>query len=147
MKTLRNKLRKEKHDVLFLQLTKCSSDKMHAIRSKKWRGILGIVIYARGMIGGISILWNIEALHLNNFRATWFSISADFQIFNSEVKGILTNVYVPSIITQKPTFLFLLDKEAQEMENRFQFDYIPAGEEGRKINFGSNQYFFQRLHT
>ena len=93
--------------MLFLQETKCNSDNIQEIRSKIWHGILGIAISIdeRGAAGGISILWNPEALHLNNFREIRFSINTDFQVFNSEVKGILTNVYGPSTITQKLTFL------------------------------------------
>ena len=56
VKTLSNKLRKEKPDVLFLQETKCSSDNIQAISSKIWRGSIGIAIDARGMVGGLVIL-------------------------------------------------------------------------------------------
>ena len=99
VKTLRNKLRKKKPDLLFLQETKRRLDNMEEISSKVWHGSLGIVIDARGAAGRLAILWQPEALNLNNFRATRFSISANFQVCNSEVKGILTNVYGPSIIT------------------------------------------------
>ena len=57
VKTLRNKLRKEKPNVLFLQETKCGSDTLKVIRSKLLCGILGIDIDARGEVGGIVILW------------------------------------------------------------------------------------------
>ena len=80
MRTLRNKLRKEKPDVLFLQETKCSSDTMQTFRSKLWRGSLGITIDAIRATSGIDILWQPDTLHLNNFRETRFSISVELQV-------------------------------------------------------------------
>ena len=53
---------------------------MQAIRSKLWCGIQGIAIDARGVAGGLAILWQPKALHFNNFIATRFSISANFQV-------------------------------------------------------------------
>ena len=118
MKNLRNKVRKERPDVFFLQERKFSLYNIQAIRSKIWMGSRGIVTGARGMASGIVILWHHDSLHLNNFWENHFYISAEFQFCDSEVRETLTNVYGWRIITQKPSLMSLLEKEAQEMENR-----------------------------
>ena len=103
--------------MLFMRETKCSLDNIQEISSKIWLGSLGIATNARGTVGRLVILWHPKGLHLNNFRASRFFINTDFQVYNSEVRWTLTNVYGPSIIAQKLAFVSLLDKEAHEMEN------------------------------
>ena len=109
---------------------------MQAISSKIWCEILGITTDARGMVSGLVILWHLDNLNVNNFRENHFFICADSQVCNSEARGNLTIVYGPRIISQKPTFVSLLEKEAQEIESHFwivrgDFNLITSLEENK----------------
>ena len=72
---------------------------MEEIKSKIWHGSFSVATDARGMASGLAILWHPETIHLTNLRTTHFSISADFQVCNFEVRGILTNVYGPRVLS------------------------------------------------
>ena len=57
LKTLGRKIKMEKPDVLYLQETKCSFEKMMRIGLKVWKGSRVMAIDSVGMRGGIAILW------------------------------------------------------------------------------------------
>ena len=66
----------------------------------------------------MEILWRPEEVYLTNFWATRFSLSTDFQVCNTLVRGALTNVYGPSIFPQKVAFLETLSWEAMEIGDK-----------------------------
>ena len=70
------------------------------------------------MTGGLEILWRMEEIILTNFWATKGLLSIDFQIYNTQVRGTLTNVYGPSINPQKLTFLEALSWESISMGDK-----------------------------
>jgi hypothetical protein len=64
-----------------------------------------VSIDATGTAGGLTILWNTNAVLLENFSATKWSITADYRLIGSNKPGHLINVYGPASPRDKQTFL------------------------------------------
>ena len=87
--------------------TKCSEEEIKSIARKIWKGCETVATNAKGAAEGIGILWNPWEVNLSGFIATPFSLSADFHILGTKIKGFMTNVYGPSSAEQKLSFLDL----------------------------------------
>ena len=61
-----------------------------------------------GEAGRIGILWKPREVALSGFLATPNSLSVDFHILGTIIRGLLTNVYGPPRAEQKLSFLELL---------------------------------------
>ena len=70
-----------------------------------WKGCETIAIDARGAAGGLGILWNPRVVTLSGFFTTICSISTDFHILGTRIRGIITNVYGPPKVDQKEIFI------------------------------------------
>ena len=92
---LKRRIEKENSGIVFLQETKCSGEDLAKISQNVWKGSETIAIDAIGTTGGLGILWNPRVVTLSNFFSTNCSISADFHILGTKVRGIITNVYGP----------------------------------------------------
>ena len=88
-----------------MQETKCSGKERTSIDQKIWKGYESIAIDSKGVAGGLGILRNPREVNLSILLATSFSLSEDFHILGTRVKGFMTNVYGPLKAEQK--FLFL----------------------------------------
>ena len=53
----------------------------------------------------MGILWNPQEVHLSGFLATPFTLSTDFHIIGTKIRGVISNVYGPPRPEQKPSFL------------------------------------------
>ena len=62
---------------------------------KVWKGCESIAIDARGAAGGLGILWNPRVVTLSGSLATNCTISADFHILGTRIRGFISNVYGP----------------------------------------------------
>ena len=102
---LKRKIEKEKPRIIFWQETKCSGKDLTSIDQKIWKGCESIAIDAKGEAGGLGILWNPREVNLSILLETSFSISADFHILGTRIKGFLTNVYGPLKAEKKFSFL------------------------------------------
>ena len=71
------------------------SEEITSIAQKIWNGCESVAIDAKGAAGGLRILWNPWEVNLSGFIATSFSLSVDFHILGTRIKGFLTNVYGP----------------------------------------------------
>ena len=87
---------------------KFSEDELKVIVGKIWRGSEVMVFDAKGVIGGIGIMWNPREVALSNFIAMQFSLSVAFQILGTSTRGFLTNLYGPPHAKKKLNFLELL---------------------------------------
>jgi exonuclease III len=104
-KRLRELIIAEQPEVLFLQETKCSSEDMDKLISKCWKQGQAMSIDAIGTAGGLSIMWNTNAIILENFSATKWAITADYRLIGSSKPRHLTNVYGPASPRDKQAFL------------------------------------------
>jgi hypothetical protein len=102
---LHNKLQSESPDIMFLQETKCSEEQLEAILSMIWKSGCSIVIYALGLAGGLSLLWNPNKILVWNFFCTPHNISAEFQPLGKNTYGFITNVYGLQQMGEKLLFL------------------------------------------
>jgi len=102
---LKRKISMEKPAVLMLQETKCSVEEITRIGSQAWRGCSTAAIDAQGASGGLAILWDPNQVRLSNFLSTRRSLSADFVVIGAGGNGYLTNVYGPTALGEKSSFL------------------------------------------
>ena len=99
------KIQIEKPTILFLQETKCSSEDLAIFGRKFWRGEETVAIDASGAAGGLGLLWNPNLVSITNLVGSRNMISTCFHIIGTAVRGVITNVYGPFQVAQKPAFL------------------------------------------
>lgn len=88
-------LMQEKPSILFLQETKCNTTILERVAAKAWPGRLVTAVDAQGASGGLAILWDARAIHLNNIQANKNFIQATFHLLGTNAHGMITNVYFP----------------------------------------------------
>ena len=89
------KIEKEKPTLMLVQETKCFESHLIRVGRKSCRNCEGIGIDAAGEVGGLGILWDPSRVTLSIFIAIRSSLSTEFQVVGTNIKGILTNVYGP----------------------------------------------------
>ena len=136
---LKRRTEKEKSGIVFLQETKCSGDDLEKIAQKVWKGCETISIDAKGVIGGLGILWNPRVVTLSGFFSTNYSISVDFHILGTRIRGIITNVYGPPKVDQKHTFIESLSDLKTIVMNRA---WIIGGDFNLIRNLGEKKEVF-----
>jgi exonuclease III len=104
-KLLRDLILAEKPEILLLQETKCTSEDIDKLLPYCWKQGAAVSIDATGTAGGLAILWNTNAVLLENFLTTKWSITADYRLIGSNKPGHLTNVYGPASPRDKQAFL------------------------------------------
>lgn len=92
---LKRKIKLEKLATVFLQETKCSSEELRNYNKCFWKGAETMALDANGAASGLGILWNPNKLNITNFVASRNMLSTCFHIFDTSVRGIITNVYGP----------------------------------------------------
>ena len=115
---LKRRIDKEKSGIIFLQETKCSGEELANIAHKVWKGCESIAIDARGAVGGLGILWNHRVVSLLGFLATNCTISADFHILGTRIRGFISNVYGPPKWVQNQAFIESLTDLKNLVQNR-----------------------------
>eukprot|EP00253_Pinus_taeda_P029510 PITA_29510 len=99
----------EKPQICFLQETKCNNSTLGTILSKAWPGCQSVAVDATGAFGGLAIAWNSQALTLSDFHASHNLIQAAFHIIDTNIHGILSNVYFPQEAREKISLLHTLE--------------------------------------
>jgi len=107
---LKNMLMQEKPSILFLQETKCSATILERVAAKAWPGGLVTIVDAQGASGGLAILWDAQAIQLNNIQADESFIQATFHLSGTNTHGMITNVYFPQDTAQKAQILNILSE-------------------------------------
>ena len=102
---LKRRIDRDKSGIIFLQETKCSGEELASIARKVWKGCESVAVDARGAAGGLGILWKLREVHLSGFLATPCTLTADFHIISTRIRGVISNVYGPPRAEQKPAFL------------------------------------------
>ena len=105
IRLLRRRIEKEKSGIIFLQETKFSGKELTSIAHKIWKGCESVAIDSKGVAGGLGILWNPREVNLSILLENSFSLSVDFHILGTRIKGFLTNVYGPLKAEHKFSFL------------------------------------------
>jgi len=99
----------EKPDIVMLQETKCTSEDIDRLLPYCWKqGGMGS-IDAIGTSRRLAMLWNTNAVVLENFFTTKWSITTDYRCIGSNKPGHLTNVYGPTSPRDKQAFLKILN--------------------------------------
>jgi hypothetical protein len=86
---------------------------------------MAVAIDAIGTAGGLAVLWNTNAVLLENFITTRWSITADYRLIGSNRPGTLTNVYGPASPRDKQIFLRSLHYIASLAQNK---NWITGGD-------------------
>ena len=92
---LKRRIDKDKSGIIFLQETKYLGEELASIAQKVWKGCESVAIDARGAAGGLAILWNPWVVLLSGFLATTCTLSAEFHILGTRIRGFISNVYGP----------------------------------------------------
>jgi hypothetical protein len=104
-KMLRDLILAEKPNILLLQEIKCTSENIDKLLPYCWKQGVVASTDATGTAGGLAILWNTNAVLLENFLTTKWSITTDYRLIGSNKPGHLTNVYGPASPRDKKAFL------------------------------------------
>ena len=92
---LKRKIQQDKTTILFIQETKFSSETLHQIMEKIWKGCQTMEIDATGVFREITISWNPADIVLSDSASCSHVIFASFHILRSNIHGHLLNVYNP----------------------------------------------------
>jgi exonuclease III len=95
----------EKPDIVLLQETKCTSEDIERLLPYCWKQGVAASTDAIGTARGLAILWNTNAVLLENFLTTKWSITTNYRLIGSNKPGHLTNVYDPTSPRDKHAFL------------------------------------------
>jgi exonuclease III len=104
-KMLRELILVETLDIVLLQETKCTSEDMDRLLPYCWRQGRAVSIDATGMAGGVSILWNTNAVLMEKFYTTRWSIITEYKLIDSNKPRHLTSVYGLASPRDKQAFL------------------------------------------
>ena len=92
---LRKKIGHEQPIVLIMEETKCNNDKLSKVSSMVWKVSKSMEIDKNVMAGGVSIIWNMVEVVINNFIPLHHSLMENFQLIGSAIEVCLTNGYGP----------------------------------------------------
>ena len=80
-------------------------EELAIIAKKLWKGCALVAVDDREEAGGLGILWNPRVVLLSGFLATTCTLSSDFHILGTRIRGVISNFYEPPRVEQKPAFL------------------------------------------
>jgi exonuclease III len=98
---IKNKLKRKKLDICFIQETKCTMEKMAQISKKNWNIYKVLDIYSQNVVGGILTLWNPQKVELLLTEAIKHYMSVIMQVIGSPEKIMCTKVYGPQLLEYK----------------------------------------------
>ena len=67
VRTLSKNIKRQNLTIVFLQFTKCPTNKIEEFRKKFWKGSEGMGINARGFVGSLGIMWDLAKVSLGGF--------------------------------------------------------------------------------
>eukprot|EP00253_Pinus_taeda_P005917 PITA_05917 len=111
---LNNKMQQAAPDIIFVQETKCSIQKLKQIHSKWLNRFEFLEFKARNIVGGILTLWNPQKIGIIDAQATRNYLSVVIQPVGDKDPYLVTNVYGLQRLDDKIRFLdFLVDLQAR----------------------------------
>lgn len=103
-------MKKEKPDMIFIQETKCSIDKIREIHSKWLIKYEYLEVKADKAAVGILTLWNPQKLGILEAEASRNYLSVVIQPLGDKEVYLLTNVYAPQKLEDKLRLLTSLEE-------------------------------------
>ena len=97
---------------------KCSEEELKIVWEKVWNGSESIVGDAKGVAGGIGLLWCLREVVLSEFMESQFSLLQAFHSLGMSTWGFFTKIYGPPQAEQKFNFLDSLRKLKMEAGGR-----------------------------
>ena len=92
---LKKKIMQEKPDLVFLQETKCTNQKLDEVGKHLDRHLEYLAVEGSGMSGGLATFWTPKTLHLLNAKATKTFLALEMQVIGEKGTFMFTNVYSP----------------------------------------------------
>lgn len=105
IRLIKNMIKMEKPQILFLQETKCNNTTLEKILNKGWTGSKEVAVDASGASGGLAIAWNSQKIALTDLHASHNLIQVAFHIIGTNIHGHLSNVYFPQEAKEKIALL------------------------------------------
>eukprot|EP00253_Pinus_taeda_P003205 PITA_03205 len=102
---LSNRMKQETSDIIFIQETKCSIQKLRQIHSKWISEFEFLEVNAENTAGGILTLWNPHKIGILDAEASKNYLSVVIQPVGERDTFFVTNVYGPQRIDDKLRFL------------------------------------------
>lgn len=109
-RNLSNKIKEEKLDMVFIQETKCSVDKIRELHSKWIYNYKFHEVKAINTVGGILTLWNPQKFEIIDAEATRNHLSMVIQPLGDKECYLITNVYGTQILEEKLKLLTSLEE-------------------------------------
>ena len=98
---VKNILKMEPTDILLLQETKIEEESILSISILKWKKNAGVVVSARGTLGGLATLCSDDKFVLKSSFVTKHWIYTELQHISSKIVFSCFNVYVPVYFLEK----------------------------------------------
>ena len=114
---LKKKIMQEKPNLVFLQETKCTNQKLDELAKRLGRQLEYLAVEGNGMSGGLATFWTPKSLHLLNAEATKTFLALEMQVIGEKRTLLFTNVYSPQRQENKMMLLSNLTKLHQRHFN------------------------------
>ena len=99
------RMKQDTSDIIFIQETKSSIQKIKAIHSKWLQSFEFLEVKAESIVGGILTLWNPQKISIIDAEASRNYLSVVMQPVGVQETFLVTNVYGPQRIDDKLRFL------------------------------------------
>jgi exonuclease III len=116
---------KEHLDILLLQETKCTREESSQILRKCWKQANLVEVDAKGVEGGMVVLWNLVTVLLDDFFPSNWTITASFHLIGSNKHDFVRSVYRPTRPRDKEAFLHHLEWISNQIDTQ---PWIPGGD-------------------
>lgn len=102
---LKERMKKDKPNIMILQETKFSAKKLEEIMQKNKTQYEVMAQDATGTAGGLEILWNLEEVQAKDWVSLPRILSGVFRLIGSAKWVLITRVYGPHIPRERKNFL------------------------------------------
>ena len=89
VRNLSKKIKRQNPTIVFLQETKCSTNRIEEVSKKIWKGSESMEIDTRGFAGGLEIIWDPTQVYLGGFQGRICLLSAKFKVIGFQVEGMM----------------------------------------------------------
>jgi len=85
-------------------------EEAYSTLQKCWNKSHNVEFNAKGVVGGLAMHWNPTTVLLDDFFTSKWTITTSFHLIGSNKQGYITNVYRPTILGDKESFLHHLER-------------------------------------
>jgi len=109
-RNLSNRIKEEKLDMVFIQETKCSVEKIIELHRKWLNNYKYLEVKENNTAGGILTLWNPQKFEIVDAEASRNNLSMVIQPLGDKECYLITNVYSPQLVGVKQKLLTSLEE-------------------------------------